>query len=81
VRPFGAQRDRVAAAIIERVHFLGDDIGGFAEGAGEDGGVFEDGGLPLGETVEGGYSTGGFDDVEVAGGIFADDVAGASDGL
>ena len=33
---FGAKRDRLPAAILERVHFLGDDVGSLADGPGED---------------------------------------------
>ena len=39
----GPQRDRAVAAVGEGVHLLGHHVGGFADAAGEQGGVFEDG--------------------------------------
>ena len=41
-RAFGPQRDRAVTAVGERVHLLGDHIGGFADAAGEQRGVLED---------------------------------------
>src|SRR6478672_5956568 len=32
---FGPERDRFPTAILERIHLFGDDIGGFADRAGE----------------------------------------------
>ena len=78
---FRAKGDAVAAAVLEGVHFLGDDVGSVAEGAGEDAGFFEDGGGPFVEAVAAGEGARGVDDVGVAAPVFADEVARAADGL
>ena len=73
---FGAEGEAVAAAVLEAVHFLGDDIGGFAQGAGEDGGVFKDRGLPFLKPVKRRDAACGVDDVGVAALILADQILG-----
>ena len=42
-----------AGAVLPGVHLLGDDVGVFADAAGEERGVFEDGGADLAEVVAG----------------------------
>ena len=70
-----------AGAILPGVHLLGDDVGLFADAAGEEGGVLEDGGANLAEAVAGEDRAGdGFDAVP-EGGLGREEVAGAADGL
>src|SRR5207302_469260 len=45
------QRDRIPAAILERIHLLGYDVGRFADGAGEDRRLLDRGHLCALETV------------------------------
>src|SRR3546814_7378950 len=49
--PLRPQRDRVAAAILERVHLLGDDVGRIAERSREDLGELENRRRDLAEAV------------------------------
>ena len=49
---FGAQGQRIAAAVREGVHLLGDDVGGLADRAGEDLGRLEHRHLDMLEGVE-----------------------------
>ena len=49
---FGAQRQRIAAAILEGVHLLRDDVAGLAHRAGEHAGRLEDRNLEPLETIE-----------------------------
>ena len=69
----------VAAAILEAVHLLGDDIGGLADRAGEDLGRFEDRHLDALEAVEPAHTVERVDDGVEAVGRLAPDVLGASD--
>ncbi len=48
-----------AGAVFPGVHLLGDDVGFFADAAGEEGGVFEDGGADFAEVVAGEDGAGG----------------------
>ncbi len=75
---FGAEGERITAAIREIIHFFGNDVGGFAEIARKDGGGFKNGGGPGFGAVEGGDALGGADDVGVAAGFGADQVLGAA---
>src|SRR6185437_2579082 len=77
----GAQRDTVAAAILEAVHLLHDHVGGLAQAAREYPGVLEDGRHPLVEAVGRGDAARGIDDVLVAPLVLADQVPRATDGL
>jgi hypothetical protein len=77
----GAQRDRIAAAILEGIHLLRDDVGGVAEAAGEDARVLEDRRRPFLEAIERGDAPRGVGDVVVPAELLADEVAGATDGL
>ena len=70
-----------AAAVVERVHLLHDDVGGFAQGAGEHAGVLEDRGLPFVEAVGGGDAAGDVHDAVEAALFLADQVVGAAGGL
>ena len=78
---FRPQGDRFTAAIVKGVHFLGDDIRGFAKGARKNAGIFEDRHDPLVETVTGGDPAGGFGDMVMAALIFANQVVRAAGGL
>ena len=80
-RAFRAQSDGIAAAVFKGVHFLGHDIGRFTQRAGEDAGVFKNRGLPFRKTVKRGDFAGGFHDMEMPGGVIANEVTGATDGL
>ncbi len=77
----GAQRDGIAAAVLEAVHLLHHHVGGFAERAGEHAGVLEDRRGPLVEAVGGGDAAGGVDHVLMAALVLADQVVGAAGGL
>ena len=48
-----------AGAVFPGVHLFGDDVGFFADAAGEEGGVFEDGGADFAEVVAGEDLAGG----------------------
>ena len=50
-RPFGTQGQAAVAAVLEGVHFLLDDVRGFAEVVHEDIGAFQDGGAQFGIAV------------------------------
>ena len=78
---FGPEGDGFAAAVVEGVHLLHHDVGGFAQGAGEDAGVLEDRGYPFVEAVGGGDTAGGVHDTVEAALFLADEVVGAAGGL
>src|SRR6478609_8525252 len=59
-------------------HLLHHGVQGFAEGAGEDAGVLEDGRVPFVEAVSSGDATGGVHDVLMAALVLADRVMGAA---
>jgi len=48
----GPKGDRFAAAILERIHLLGDDVGGLTDGPGEDRGLLDRRHLDPSEAVE-----------------------------
>ena len=77
---FGAQGHRLAAAIGEAVHLLGDHVRGLAERAGEHLGELEDRRRDLGIAVAGRDLAPGLDHLAMAQRILADDVVGAADG-
>ena len=60
---FGAQGDAVAAAILERVHFLRHDVGAFAQRTGEHRGRFKDGHFNPLESIEFAHPVKGGDDM------------------
>ncbi len=78
---FGPQGERIAAAILERIHFLGDDIGGLADRAGEHLGLFEHRHLGAAEAVELADPLEGLDHEGKGFGIGAEDVLRATDRL
>jgi hypothetical protein len=78
---FGAQRQRFAAAILERIHLLRDDIGGFADRAREHLSLFEHRHLGAAEAVELADALEGLDDVRESLGFWSEDVLGAADCL
>ncbi len=55
-RVLGAERQAVAAPVLEGVHLLGDDVAGVAEAAGEHLGELEDRRLDLAIAVEPGHA-------------------------
>ncbi len=77
-RRLRAQRDRIAASILEAVHFLGHHVGGLAQGAREHTGVLENRGAPLVEAIERGDPSGGIDHVLMPALVLADQVMGAA---
>ena len=78
---FGAQRQRIAAAILERVHLLRDDIGRLADGAGEHFGLFEHRHLDPAEAIELAHALEGFDHEGESVGIGAENVLRPADRL
>ena len=66
---------------LEACHLLHHHIGCLTEGAGEDAGVLEDGGLPFVEAVRGGDAAGDVHDAMEATLFVADQVVGAAGGL
>ena len=70
-----------AGAVFPGVHLLGDDVGFFADAAGEEGGVFEDGGADFAEVVAGEDVAGGGLDAVPEGGFRRQQVARAADGF
>ena len=78
---FRPQRDVVAAAILEAVHLLGDDVGGVAKRALEDLGELEDGGRYLEEPVALGQGMGDGQHVPVAATLVGQNVVGPADRL
>ena len=70
-----------AGAILPGVHLFGDDVGFFADAAGEEGGVFEDGGANFAEVVAGEDGAGGGLDAVPEGGLRREQVAGAAHGF
>ena len=77
----GTQRDAFTRAVGEGVHLLRHDVGGLAEGAGEDARILEDRRRPLLEAEAFGDAARGLDDVAVAAEVVSDEIAGAADGL
>ena len=75
---FGAQRDRFAAAILERIHFLRHDVGRFAERAGEHRGRLDHRHLDALETIEAAHPVERVDDMRKAVGEIAEHVLGAA---
>ena len=76
---FGAQRQRIAAAILERVHFLRHDIGRFAERAREHGGRLEHGQFDALEAIEPADAVEGVDDAGKAALFISEDVLRTTD--
>ena len=76
----GAQRQAVAAPVLERVHLLGDDVRGLAERAREHLGELEHRRRDLGIAVAGRDRAPGLDHLAMAERGLADDVVGAADG-
>jgi hypothetical protein len=78
---FGAQGQAVAAAILERVHLLGDDVGGLADRAGEHLRRFEHRHLDAAEGVEAAHALEGRDHRLEPVRFLAENVLGAADPL
>ncbi len=78
---FGTQSERITAAILERIHLLRDDIGGFAERAREDRGRFEHGHLDPAEAVEPAHMLERLDNAGETLRLFAQHALGAADGF
>jgi hypothetical protein len=78
---FGAQRQRFAAAILERIHFLRHHIGGFAQRAREHRGLFKDRHFHAAKAVELAHALERLDDMAEGFRLGAEDVLGATDGL
>ena len=76
-RVLGPQAELVAAAVLEDVHLLGDDVGGVAQRAGEDFQMLEDGGRDLAIAVAAGKLAAGLGDHPMAAEILAQEVVGA----
>jgi hypothetical protein len=70
-----------ASTVLPGVHLLGDDVGLFADAAGEELGVLEDGGANLAEAVAGEDLAGDRLDVIPECGFGGKKVAGAADGF
>ena len=70
-----------AGAVFPGVHLFGDDVGFFADAAGEEGGVFEDGGADFAEVVAGEDGAGDGLDAVPEGGFRGEQVASAADGF
>ena len=66
----GRKGERFPAAILERVHLLGDDVGGLADRAGEDRGLLEHRHLDPLEAVEPAHAIERRDDRGEAVGVF-----------
>ena len=77
----GRRVSEFAAAILERVHLLGDDIGGLAQRAREHGGLFEHRHFDAAEAVELAHALEGLDDMREGLGLGAENVLRAADGL
>ena len=80
-RTLRAQGDAVSAAVLERIHLLGHDVGGIAQGTREDLRELEDRRRYLGEPVARGNLAGRLLHVAVAQHFPGQDVAGAADRL
>ena len=78
---FRSQREQIAATVIEDIHLLRDDVGGFAQGAGEDAGVLEDRGHPFVKAIIAGNAAGDVRHTVEAALFLADQVVGAAGGL
>ena len=70
-----------ASAVLPGVHLFGDDVGFFADAAGEEAGVFEDGGADFAEVVAGEDGAGGGLDAIPEGRFGREQVARAPDGF
>ena len=77
----GRKRERIAAAVLERVHLLRDDVGGLADRAGEHLGRLEHRHLDPLEAVEPAHAVEGLDHLVEAVGLLAQDVLRAPDRL
>ena len=75
----GRRVSAVAAAILEAVHLLGDDVGGLADRAGEDLGRLEHRHLDPAEAVEAADAVERLDHRLKAVGLLAPDILGAPD--
>ncbi|OSM06188.1 hypothetical protein MAIT1_01161 [Magnetofaba australis IT-1] len=78
---FRAQGEALAAAIGEHVHLFFDDVGGFAHGAGEQLGLFEDGSAEFAVIVLMEHAAHGLFEELPAGGLNGEDVTGSTDRL
>ena len=78
---FGTQSQRIAAAILERIHFLGDDISGLAKAATEHRGLLEHRHFGAAKAVELAHPLERLDDMGEGLGLGAEDVLCASDSL
>ncbi len=77
----GRRVSEFAAAILERIHLLRDDIGGLADRAAEHFGLLEHRHFDPAEAVELAHPLEGLDDMRESLGLGAEDVLGAADGL
>ena len=75
----GRRVSDLPAAILERVHLLGDDVGALAERAGEDLGRLEDRHLDMLEGIEPAHAIERVHDLVEAFGLDADHVLGTPD--
>ena len=78
---FGPQRQAVAAAVVEDVHLLLDDVGAFADAAGEELGMLEGGRLDESESGEPSLFAGMAEDVRVHVVVLGQQIARAARGL
>ncbi len=76
---FGAQRQRIAAAILERVHFLRHDVGRLAERTREDGSCLEHGKLDALKAIEPADAVERVDDAGKAALFISEDVLRTTD--
>jgi len=78
---FGAQRQRFPAAVLERIHLLGDDVGRLAQRAAEHGGLLEHRHFHPAEPVEPAHALEGLDHEGESFRFGAEDVLSAADRL
>ena len=80
-RELGPKRDLLAAAILEGVHLLGDDVGGLADRPGEDRGLLDDRNLDALESEQPAHAIERVDHRVEAVGVFSEQALGPANGL
>ena len=78
---FGAQRQRIAAAVFERIHFLRHHIGGLADSAAEYFGFLEYRHFHTAKAVQLAHALEGFDNKGEGFGFGSEDILRAANGL